>query len=260
MVLTDKDIIIERSKLRELPLIGHGDEGLVFNYHDKYAIKIFKDLYDEHYIKSRAKTKIRFLKLKEMMKESDSNLSLPLGFVSFDGENIVGIYSKLVKHKDLIDFDSLSKIKSADERARYLLMGDSILQRIHSKGFIVGDIKPDNILINDADDVVYIDCDNYKYKNYLFDTIPTRAGFFYRLYDNSISYQDNDKLVYTVMALNILTGDKDFNLRQNHEGLRRAIRRLHLSDDIEDYLKVIVSPSLDKPYVGPAIEKMLIKK
>ena len=259
MVLSDRDIVISKDELKKnCELIGHGDEGLVFNYRDKYAIKIFKDLYNGN--NNTARSKMRLMKLKEMMLEQDDSFALPLGFVSFDGENYNGIYSRLVKHNDLVDFNSLDLVGSKKEKARYLLMGDEALQRIHSKGFVVGDIKPDNILIDEHDKVVFIDCDNYRYKKFMFDTIPTRAGFYYRIYGDNLAYKDNDKLVYAVMALELLTGDSAFNMHQSHEGFRKAIKRLHLDKEIEDYLNIIFSKQLDKPYVGPAIEKMLIKK
>ena len=257
MELSDKDIIINRYDLFDNhQLIGEGDEGLVFNYDDKYAVKMFRDCDNRSQL---VKLRLKLMKLKEMMSIHDDNINLPLGFVSFDGENVHGIYSRLIKHNKLFDFNDLTLINDKSERARYLIEGDNILQRIHEKGFIVGDVKPDNIMINDLDEVVYIDCDNYKYKNYLFDTIPTRAGFYFRVYGHDLAYQDNDKLVYTIMALELLTGDEAFNVRQNHEGLIRAVKRLNLDSDVERELREIISPKRDKPYVGETIKKMIKK-
>ena len=258
MILSDTDIIISKEDLtKKYPIIGHGDEGIVFNYQDKYAIKIFKDTY---YNANTGRAKLRLMKLKEMMKVEVNGCNIPLGFVSFDGNNINGIYSKIVKHNTLVDFNDLKKLKNKKERARYLIIGDEILQRLHKKGFIVGDIKPDNIMIDGNDNVVFIDCDNYKYQKYLFDTIPTRAGFYYRLYGDNLAYGDNDKLIYAIMALNILTDNEEFNLQQNHEGLRKALEKLQLSNDVETELKRIISKDLDKPYIGPIINKVLVKK
>lgn len=257
MELSNKDIIINKNDLFDNhQLIGEGDEGLVYNYDDKYAIKIFRNCDNRSQL---TKLKLKLLKLKDMMSIHDRNINLPLGFVSFDGENVHGIYSRLIKHNKLFDFNDLSLINDKRERARYLIEGDNILQRIHSNGFIVGDVKPDNIMINDSDEVVYIDCDNYKFKNYLFDTIPTRAGFYYRVYGHDLAYQDNDKLVYTIMALELLTGDLDFNVYQSHEGLIRAVKRLHLDPETENDLRTIISPIRNKPYVGETIKKMIKK-
>ena len=256
MELSDKDIIINKDDLlRKHELIGHGDEGLVFNYNNKYAVKIFKD-YDRTQL---TKLKLKLMKLKEMMKVKEEGCCLPLGFVSFDGENVHGVYSHLVKHSFLFDFNSLNLIKQKD-RVKYLLEGDSILRRIHDKGFIVGDIKPDNILIDEDNSVKYIDCDNYKYGHFLFDTIPTRAGFYFRVYGHDLAYKDNDKLIYAIMSLGIITGDIGFNLRQDHEGLRRTLKSQHFTRDVEEVLEDIISPKLDKPYIGDVLPKMLIKK
>ena len=239
--------------------IGYGDEGMIYKYNDEIAIKI----YTKH-VHEVSKYKRKLLKIKQMITElqKDPNCSFPMGFVSYNGIDIVGIYLPYVKkHKYLDDLEDLPMMHNKEKEKQIIIKADQVLQRLHEQQIIVGDVKSDNILISPEEEPIYIDCDNYQYKNHLFDLIPDRAGCLYYTYQTpSMCLQDNDKLLFAIMVLNILTHDERFNYCSSKEQLSAAIKQLRVEKEVLKELEYIFSPKLDKPYLGPILEKVNINR
>lgn len=237
------------------PEIGRGSEGCIFNYNDKYAIKTFT-LYHglpEIYA-NRLKRKIAKLQL--MMNVSEEQCTLPYGFISY-GDRIEGYYTRLVNgKKGRKDFTYLEELQNKRKVIEYLIKADAVLKRLHEKKFIVGDVKTDNIMIDKNGEPVFVDVDNYMFGPYGFDLIPDRAGCFYTCYGNTTSYKDNDIFVYTLMALNILTGLDQFGCFATKEDIQDGLSKLCVTREVRNDLQQILSDSLDKPYVGPVLKKM----
>ena len=137
---------ISKNDLEDCPILGNGDEGVVYNYDNHYIVK---HLTKYQKIENLQKLKRKIQKLDAMTSVKDENCTLPMGLITTNGNVIDGYYTKLVKyHKGRKDFNYLSRIKDKDEILDYLIEGDFILQRLHKKGFILGDIKEDNIMID----------------------------------------------------------------------------------------------------------------
>ena len=237
------------------PFIGYGDEGRVYNYNNTYAIKIFTKLRNPEY-KSKYQRKLQ--KLEEMFELNDPNYAFPMGFVSIEGQNIDGYYTTLVKHKQsLKDFEDLELLHNKKKILEYLIKADKALQRIHSQGIIIGDIKEDNILIDQENNPIYIDTDNYKYKQYSFDLIPDRAGTFYSMYGStSLSYRDNDILVFSIMALYLLTRLENFSFMNSPMIIDKTLAKLNFDRETQREIDYIFSKKTDKPYIGPVLKKI----
>ena len=242
------------------PLIGTGDEGYIYKYNDEIALKIFTKI---RVANSQSKYRRKLLKLKDMISTlRDPNCAFPLGFVTFNGIDIVGIYLPLVKkHYQLTDFDDLPTLIDKNKIIQYLIKADKCIQRLHQQQIILGDIKQNNILVNENEEPIFIDTDNYQYKHHIFDLIPDRAGCLYYTYGtSSMCLQDNDILVYAIMSLYLLTQDERFYFCSPKESLSAALHALHLEKEILKELEYIFSPRLDKPYIGPILEKVNINR
>lgn len=253
-VKNDTLVLNDRILYSESKVIGRGDEGTVFNYQDKYAVKIFTR-YKTIEMHRRLERKMK--KLEEMLQVQDPGAAFPLGLVSSDGKEVDGYYTKLIRSNGYIEsFSDLKKLRSLSTIVELLKQGDQILRRLHQKGFALGDIKGNNILLDEMGNPIYVDVDNYKYKNHLFDLIPDRAGVIYSKFQGPLSYQDNDKIIYALMALQTITGNRDFSFQRDAIIIKRAVEELDTDEETKEILQEIFSPTTDKPYVGDVLEKI----
>ena len=256
MVVNDSTLVINESDLyKKYPEIGRGDEGIVFNYNDQYAMKIFTYY---RYSETVSKLDRKLLKIQAMMSLEDPNCAFPLRFVSTDGRKIDGCLTKLIQSRgDLKDFTDLKDLRDLRRVVSYLQEGDKALQRLHQKGIVIGDLKGNNILIDEENKPVYTDSDNFAYKEHRFDLIPSRAGCLYSLYGgSSLRFVDNDKLLYAIMALYYITKDRNFDFIGPREAIDYALSKLKVDKETQEVLRCIFSDAGDKPYIGPVLSKI----
>ena len=232
--------------------IGEGSEGIVYNYNNEYALKIFTYLNDgtSPYRYNKKIEKINYII------DNDFNIegcSLPYGLVSFNGEDIEGYYTKLIRSG--LDINFLNKTTNRGMLKEKLILADIILQRLHSNGFIVGDVKANNIMLDEDNEPIFIDTDNYKVGPYQFDIIPFMITRCCVLLDKKIPDKDIDIFWYSVLAVSLLTGINFYNYL-NMSDLNNGVDLLDESKDVKDGLKEIFSDSTNKPYVGPILRKM----
>ncbi len=232
-------------------IIGYGSESRVYNYEDLYAVKIFTMRTSEF------KRKRKFLKIGELSRLDEEGIARPIGYTSCDGE-LSGCYSDIVKY-DIArkDFEDLEMLHDTRKVLEYLMKAESILKRLHNRGIILGDIKADNIMIDQNDNPIFVDVDNYAIGQYFFDLMPTRSGTMYNLYGGKVSLRDNDILVFTIMALNLLTHDDKFSFDQGRLILDELVENLNVSEKVKVGLRYIFSNLPNKPYFGDVIGKSI---
>lgn len=255
MEVNSSTIIVKDPVLySQCKIVGRGDEGTVFNYQNKFAIKIFTRYKTAE---NRSKLERKLAKVQEMTSLRDPGVAFPLGLVSSNGKEVDGYYTRLIQGIDgLKDFTELKKLKDLRKAIVLLQKGDQTLKKIHDKGIALGDIKGNNILIDDSENPVFIDIDNAKYKHHMFDLIPDRAGCLYQMFHGPMSFQDNDKLLYALMALYIITKDKRFDFHSRKEDIQEALRNLHSDRQTQEILYDIFSDSINKPYVGEVLPRI----
>lgn len=237
-----------------LKKIGSGDEGVVYNYQNKYAIKIFTGY--KGFDQKRKLTR-KISKIEAMSSLKDPSYAFPKGLVTTNGYTIEGYYYPIVRTGKLKDFYSLEHQQNDEFVKRFLIKGDAALQRFHKMGGAVGDIKGNNILIDRDRNPVYIDTDNYLFQNYNFDLLPSRAGCFYSLYGGrALAFQENDKLLYAIMALKLLTKDMRFDYMSSAFEIDDALKELDVDSSTREQLKCIFSDAENKPYMGKILEKI----
>lgn len=253
-VTKDTLVVTDGELYQQGKMLGRGDEGSVFNYRDRYAIKIFTRY---KALDSKVKLERKLRKISAMFEQDDPNVAFPMGYVSSNGREIDGYYTRLVAgERHLKDFDDVAKLRDIRKQILLLKKGEEVLKRLHKQDIILGDIKEDNILLDGNENPVYIDTDNYKYKKHFFDLIPTRAGVLYQQFGGPLNYEDNDKLLYAIMALHMLTRDKRFSHRALAQDIQEAAREAATDRESREALEIIFSDATDKPYVGSVLEKV----
>lgn len=238
------------------PEIGNGDESTVYNYNDKYAIKIFSLFRTLDYFYGEA-LKRKFQKIERMSSLKDEAFCFPLGLVGFETKLKEGCYTNLVKcHQELKSFKGLLSLYDKNKVLEYILKADSAMKRIHTKDVIIGDIKNSNILIDINNNIKFIDTDNYVYQDFGFDLYPDRANLLTEKYGKCSSLKDNDIFVFSIMALNILTENEFFVLSKTIDDLNTIIKNLNVDKKTKEGLSIIFSDSENKPYFGEVFSKM----
>lgn len=250
-------IIVNKCDLDKLyPLIGCGVEGCVYNYRDIYALKhlsLFRIL--ERYYNINIGRK--FQKIVEMSHLSDDNFCFPIGLLGFEDLFMEGYYMRLVKcSNNFHDFSALGSLNDKSKVIDYLVDADLAIKKAHSLGLRIGDIREENILIGDDGKAYFTDTDNYVYQDFDFDLFPSRASTMRRIYGGDFDLADNDRFVYTLMALKILTGINIFLSRQIDDTLlSELIKQLDFDKETKEGLRLILSDSSNKPYFSDVYVK-----
>ena len=231
--------------------IGSGDEAFVFNYNNKYAIKIFKD-YPKWMTSDVLKRK--YIKIFIYSRFKDKSFCFPEGLVKVDNKNS-GYFMKYIKDaKDLNYLWDLRELRNFKKILEYLIKVSESLERIHDEGFIIGDIKFSNILINKRNNIKFIDTDSYAYKDFDFDIRPVRANTFKNTYGYSENDIDNDIFVFTLLALRYLTGKRISTIKPDMEYVFKLLECLNLDSETKELLKSILSDSINKPHPTHALK------
>ena len=236
----------------ELEMIGSGDEGIVYNYHNKYAVKIFTKYRG---LDKKAKLCRKMSKVEEMTSFHDPAFAYPYGLANTDGINQEGYYTELFHFKNSLA--SLKRHCTPDQLRAIFLKAEDGMKRAHRQGIVLGDIKEDNIMLRENGDPVWIDTDNYKFGKHHFDLIPFRAGTFYKMYGGRVlDFKDNDILVFSIMSMGLLTKDKRFDVKSTSFDIRDALAERSLDKETKEILDCIFSDAENKPYIGKVLEKI----
>ena len=247
-----KITVIDEDKLfKKYPQIGFGEEGSIYKYNDKKAIKIYE------YFGFREKLPFKFEKLEELGRIKDKSFCFPQGLVGYLDLKKEGYLMELVEPMEKCkDFSELKFLKDTKKMLEYLILADSAIARIHRKGVILGDIKDDNIMINKSGEVKFVDTDNYRYQEYDYDLLPSRSSWGYQIYGKKMNDRDNDILVFTIMALQHFMDGILLKHQKKPEFFKDLIELLDVSKEIKDGLSIIFSDAPNKPYMGKILKKI----
>ena len=241
-------------------MLGHGSEGEVFSYQGKYAIKVFPNYIWRHQPFSLKKLNRKMKKIEAMIGLEDPNVTFPLGFAEVPDDEKAYYMRQVTSNNPAEKAKTLESFKFElfdEEQEEILIKADAVLQRIHKMGIASGDIRDANIALQDDKEPIFVDIDNAIYEDYPFDIIPERAGALYQLYGGkATAFQDNDKLLFAMMALHLKTKDDRFNWGQDRDMIDEGVRRLHATGEAKEVLECIFSDALDKPYIGKVFKKI----
>ena len=238
------------------PEIGSGDEGSVYNYNNQYALKTFNLFRAMEYFYGERLTN-KFAKLEAMCSLKDESFCFPIGVLGYKDLFKEGCYMDLIQYdKNKKDFNYLEKLKDTKIILEYILKADAAIQRIHTKGIRIGDVKENNILIDLNDNPIFIDTDNYAFQDFDFDLIPDSVYCLEGRYGKTFSLKDSDIFLFSIMGLKLLTHNSDFSYLKSDEILIKLINNLDVSAEVKEGLKIIFSDSQNKPYLGPILQKI----
>ncbi len=245
-------LIIDKSKCyTEYPQIGHGAEGSVHQYNDKLALKLFRTFpYKEKLAK-------KFAKIEVLGKFHDSAACFPIGLVGYEDGNKEGYYCDIVKpHNTYQSFFDLNFLKDVRTLLNYIIKADTAIQRFHQMGFVLGDIKHKNILIDQAENVRFVDTDNWAYQNWDFDLIPAITFYLTEMYGKDFDPKDVDRFLYAQLVLQYFIPNDIIRFHKCDEYYKRLIKLLNVSPEVKDGLRLIFSDADHKPYIGSVISQI----
>lgn len=249
-------IIIEKEKCgKKYKFIGSGSEGDVYRYHN-YALKMFP------LFPHLERLPQKFEKIELLAQLHDDAACFPKGFVGYSDDKVEGYYYDFINPKwELENFADLLYLKDIRKKLQYITEADEALQRFHKMGIILGDIKEDNIMIDEKENIKFIDTDNWMYGGYGFDIVPIRSKWLQELYGKEYSLQDNDKFAFAMMAIQILLNISFSNLMNiSDKYFQYMIHLLDVKKETKEILRMIFSDSSDKPYIGDVLKQTNIEE
>lgn len=244
-------VINEKQLLSKYPEIGCGEEGSVFRYDGKTAIKVF-DFFEE-----KEKLIGKFAKIEELSRLKDKNFCFPKGLVGYLNLKKEGYFMDLVNpNPSCYDFSRLDSLKDIKQVLEYIITADKAIERMHKKGIVLGDIRDDHILIDSSNQVKFIDTDNYAYLDYEHDLLPGRSNWFKYTYNRETSRIDNDIFVYTIVALQHLITGSIIKMHRTDEYFKKVIDALEVNDEVKEGLRLILSDAENKPHLNKVLKKV----
>ena len=247
--------------------IGYGSEGIVYRYNDSTAIKMFDANMLPH----------KLDKVLELYNLRDKNFCFPKGIVYTRNNKLVGIEMNLIKKSSeyksflnlFLEYIPYGKIPLSD-LITILFKIDGAIQRVHSYGYTIGDLRPANILLNESNEPIFVDTDSGSYKNYDYDMKYPRIFWLRNVYKKDFSKIDNDIYVWAIMFLESLLTYNSLNkkfddymsieLYQSEKMFKELINRLNLEKDRKEGLRMIFSDKDNKPYIGDILSDCPLNK
>ena len=251
-------IVIDKSKLyHEYPQIGFGSESSVHKYNDSIAFKTFI------FFPDKSKLDRKFEKIEVLGKIYDEAACFPIGLIGYKDLKKEGYYCELVTSNNsekIKDFDHLGFLKDSKKILEYIIKADEAIKRFHKMGFVLGDIKGDNIMIDQRGNVKFVDTDNWKYEDYEFDLEPDRIHWLRNAFHKKCSLVDNDKYVYAMLALQFFLDGTIISYGQNDRYFIELIKSLNVSKGVKEGLRLILSDSVNKPYISDVIKDINVEE
>lgn len=246
-------IIEEKKRYKDYPQIGFGDEGSVHKYNDQIAFKTFD------FISNKEKLPRKFEKMELLGQLYDEAACFPVGLVGYEDKKKEGYYYDLVNPlKECENFGYLQFLKEMKQLVEYIIQADEAIQRFHKMGIILGDIKPNNIMIDCNENVKFVDTDNWIYADYGFDIEPSRASWLNDTFKKKFAMIDNDRFVFAIMALQYFV--KGTIINRSDEYFKKMIEWMNTSQEVKDGLRLILSDADEKPYIGSVLKKINLEQ
>lgn len=241
---------IEENELyKKYPQIGFGEEASVHKYDEDLAFKVFI-FFSKKECLSR-----KFEKIELMGKLRDESACFPVGLVGYEDKKKEGYFCDLVNPlSGCKDFEALTYLKDMRKLLDYIVQADEAIQRFHKMGLVLGDVKEDNIMIDENGNVKFVDTDNWMYGDYGFDLEPGRAHLLRRTYNKEASLIDSDRFAFAMMAIQYFIKGTLIRLHCSEAYFKKMVELLNVSPEVKDGLRLIFSDAKDKPYVGPILK------
>ena len=107
--LLDDISVIHLPRNKYLECLGAGDEGTVYKYDDRYAIKVFS--YFEI-----GQELLKYAKIKLLSHLQDESFAFPIGYVYNQEDMLIGYYMNLIKPHPLYESFKALYLKGCDKQ------------------------------------------------------------------------------------------------------------------------------------------------
>ncbi len=209
-------------------ILGEGGEGAVFKTNTPYVAKVYKP---------EKTTSHRLAKLQALlrMELACPGICLPKALLYNSKKEFVGYLMENAQGEKLrnIFIKPLLQKKFPHWKKRDLVeLSINILQRIgylHSKGIILGDINPDNILVKTPKEVYFVDCDSYQVDGYpcAVGTIPFTAPELQKkgAYGSYLRTIGNENFaVAALIFMLMVTGQQPYNQKEGQSAQENILK------------------------------------
>ena len=235
--------------------IGKGYEGVVYNYDDNTVVKIINRFNNN---------KINKIELLHELKLD--NFVFPDKLVTLENGKPIGYTMEKVITNDLHDLArNLNSKITLDKKIKYLKNLENNLKKAHQIGMTIVDLNFTNFLVNEKDEIIMIDSDNFTYKDYKTDNFPTLYSYLYRIKVSDKVDANMDKFSFTMKLLEYLCDESilQFDLVNYHpyrKDLEKFVKRLDIPLDVKSLILHNISEDTNKLYLGNALNKLSSSK
>ena len=247
-----QDIIISKEDLtKKYELIDWGSEGEIYKYDENHAFKVYPGLI------SKKIRRNKFNKIELLTKLNDDSFTFPLGLIYNENGGKEGYLMKYIntpyKQKN---FDDLRFYYQYDKLLDYIIKASDALERVHQYGITIGDLRGENILIDENNNPVFIDTDNYAYQNYYYNLICYNSYYLRRAFRKSYSQVENDKYLFAMLCMQLFTPGIVIENNQTDRFFEEMIKLLDIPIEYKEELRQIFSDASNKPYIGPVLKRI----
>lgn len=246
----ENNIVINENDLGILyPDLGSGVEGTVYKYNNTKVIKIFnKDETSLDTIIDRVKYLIN-IKVK--------NVVFPEQLVCNSKNEVIGYSMKLIIPNKYKSFFNLYECLDNEEFINYFIGIQETMKELHKKDIFIGDFNPNNIMIDEYDNPVFIDTINYRTPKFDFLIEPYNSFVYEKLFKRKCSLLDNDKFMFAFLLLCFFVSFEDLeNAIKNPNYFKEIINNLKLSGESKDILNKIFSHNNEKEYLDNVLNDL----
>lgn len=235
--------------------IGKGYEGLVYNFDDKNVVKVIGNC-----------TQNKIDKIELLNKLEINNFVFPDKLVTLETGRPIGYTMERVETNELHNLsNTLESNITLDKKIKYLKDLENQLKIAHQNGITLVDLNFTNFLINQNDDIVVIDTDNFTYKDCKTDCFPTLYSFLYRQKVSNKIDSNMDKFSFTMKILEYLCDESilQFDVINYHpyrKDLEKFVKKLDIPLDIKTLILHNISKESNKVYFNNVLDKLSSKQ
>jgi serine/threonine protein kinase len=235
--------------------IGKGYEGIVYNYDNKNVVKVIGNC-----------TLNKVNKIELLNKLEIDRFIFPDKLVTLENGKPIGYTMKKVETNEFHNLDNiLNSNITLDKKIKYLKDLENQLKVAHQNGITLVDLNFTNFLIDQNDDVVAIDTDNFTYKELKTDSFPTLYSFLYRNKVSKTIDENMDKFSFTMKILEYLCYESilQFDLVNYHpyrKDLENFVKNLDIPLNIKTLILHNISNDPNKVYFNNVLDKLSSSK
>lgn len=232
-------------------VLGSGAEGTVFIYKG-YAVKVF-DHFDTF-----KKYSDKFAKIERLGLLRDPSFTFPIGLAGYEsGLKKEGYYMDMVKvNRHCRKLSYIAALYDTRAILEVFRKADNVLKRAHEMGITIGDLRGDNVLIDENLNPIFCDTDNFAYDGYGYDLKVGLSSGLETTYGTAHSQVDNDKFLMGLLVMNYFLEGVDHDIYDyfSKDFFKLLIEHMHATPEFKDAMEELFSDSVDKPYIGPLLD------